>query len=180
MSINSIQIRQLTIICANRGTKSSQIIRLQPYKRTEPQELVKISDSSCSVLITYNYCNGSSERITVPHFKLITLGLQWYIAKHKLYQYSKQLGTLINQPFITKNIPWLTVAINIAVIIIVIAFAIYLIWRCRKLPITINLDGTSSTPIVSRLSFSRIIPQLCPQSDWKNKRTNVRKQPYVR
>ncbi|KAJ8954581.1 hypothetical protein NQ318_003112 [Aromia moschata] len=137
----------ITINCIRMDTKivivyRNSVLKLQPdcyafigitKVQASSRNTINITDNSHPVLIPYECCSNIPDKIHLP--KLEPLQFEHLnvenleIANHKLEQYSRDLDKLINEPFITKHIPWVTyLTISIVVSIIIM----YVIYKCRK------------------------------------------------
>lgn len=136
-----------TINCLHMDTKiitinENSILKLQPKcnafvgitkLQAENRNILNVTDNSHPVLIPYDCCSNVPEKIQLPKLKPLqfdNLNIDNLdVANHKLEQYSRDLDKLINEPFVTRNISWLTY-LTITLVISLILF--YIVHKCRK------------------------------------------------
>lgn len=125
------------------------------------------------VNIAFNCCHQYPEKLRLPELKPLKLNKfdveDLNIAQHKLDQYSEHLDKLMNEPFITKSLPWFTIFV---IILIVFTVSLYIYCKCRRrqprLPainLTTSNDGYPPGPgqqSTFQQSIGRVIPRRRP------------------
>lgn len=179
----------ITVSCISMETKTlvlnhNSIVKLQPdcsafigisKVQAEPLNVINISDNAHPVLIPYNCCETFPEKPMTPKLKPLKLDHinmeELDIANHKLDQYSRDLEELINQPFVSRNLPWFTYATIAAIIAIVAIYTILHVWKRS------SRTGTTAekSPRAGMLkeTLARTLPKLRPNLKTETDRDDI-------
>ncbi|KAJ8948590.1 hypothetical protein NQ318_007594 [Aromia moschata] len=176
----------VTMKCANKDIVSklidtNSLLKLQPecsafigttrvQSKYQVDNHPSITYKNHPVTIPFECCNHLPEKLQVPDLQPLKLKKidteDLNIAQHKLNQYSDELDKLINEPFITKRIPWVTI---LTIILVICLIVLYVFCKCRrrrtpKIIVSTPNDHQPSPPPMptTRIKWTELLPKRRP------------------